>query len=82
MTSDVDARGYFVLDKHAVVTFEFEKVQEVDLPGFGPQNVISDLELERVNGVFLLYLDPCYGPAGSIVAEEVSVSIKPGKPGL
>lgn len=81
MTSEVDEKGYFVLDKHAVVTFELENVKDVDLAELSPRSVILDLFSEPIENGFRLNLDPCCGPAGSIIAEHVSVSIRPGKPG-
>ena len=81
MTSEVDEKGYFVLDKHAVVTFELENVKDVDLAELSPRSVILDLSLEPIESGFRMNLDACCGPAASIIAEHVSVSIRPGKPG-
>ncbi len=80
MTDQVDARGYYVLDKHAVVTFFFESVTGLELSGFSGQNVINGLELEKAAASFLLNLDACYGVGGIIEALKVSVDLKPGKP--
>ena len=66
MTDQVDARGYYVLDKHAVVTFFFESVTGLELSGFSGQNVINGLELEKAAASFLLNLDACYGVAAWI----------------
>ena len=33
---------------HTLVTLEFEDVEDIELDGFGPQNVLFDLELEEV----------------------------------
>lgn len=41
MTCEVDPDGYFVLDKHAVVTFSLEGVMDLQLNGFSGQNVIA-----------------------------------------
>ena len=79
-TGDKDAKGFYVQDKHAIVTFDLEKVQDLDLADFSPQNVISCLDVERMDRGFLLSMGPCYGLAGSIVAEGISVSVRPGKP--
>jgi hypothetical protein len=34
---------------HTVATLEFERVESLRLDGFGPQNVLFDLELKDVN---------------------------------
>jgi hypothetical protein len=43
MTNDVDARGYYILDKHAIVTFEFGNVKEIDFGELDSQQVINSL---------------------------------------
>lgn len=47
MTSQIDARGYFVLDKHVVVTFLFGSISGLKLDGFWGQNVIDRLLVRR-----------------------------------
>ncbi|MBY5817414.1 hypothetical protein HFN60_17470 [Rhizobium leguminosarum] len=44
-TDAVDQDGYRVLDKHAVVTFTFEDIMDLQLDGFSRQNVINGLVL-------------------------------------
>lgn len=95
MTDRVDDKGYFVLDRHAVVTFRLEKIADLRLEGFTAQNVIHGLRLRRIplpsaarelasphrgGEVVELTLDDCYGPSGSIWARTVSVRVEPGKP--
>ena len=81
MTDKVSAEGHCVLDKHAVVTFLLEGLTELELEGFSSQNVISGLQVERVEHGFRLTLDPCYGLAGTFEAAKASVDLTPGKPG-
>jgi hypothetical protein len=80
MTDQVDEKGYYVLDKHAIVTFTFERVTDLELRGFNHQNVISGLQFERTADSFILSLEPCYGVGGAIEATKMSVSLQPGKP--
>jgi hypothetical protein len=80
MTDQLDAKGYYVLDKHAVVTFAFEGVTGLELSGFSGQNVINGLELEVSPDSFLLSFDASYGIGGAIEGIKVSVDLKPGKP--
>jgi len=47
MTDRVDQRGYFILDRHAVVTFTLEDIVDLQLDGFSHQNVIGHLHLRR-----------------------------------
>ncbi len=80
MTNEVDAEGHLVLDLHAVVTFWFDEVTDLELVDFSHQNVIFELAVEPVAAGFRLALTPCYGIAGYIEAARVSVSLEPGKP--
>jgi immunity protein 50 of polymorphic toxin system len=80
MTKKVDERGFYVLEKHIVVEFVLDDISELELGGFSHQNVISGLELVKKGAGFELALDPCYGLAGTIEAQKVSIRLKPGRP--
>src|SRR5579859_891413 len=94
-TGAVGADGYFVLDRHAIVTFALTDVMDLQLDGFSIQNVISELVLRRApdrperRGHLAhdplpqdieIELQPCYGLDGLIRARSVSIAFKPGKP--
>ena len=79
-TKEVDEKGYYVLAKHVVVEFILETVSGLSLNGFNHQNVIFGLEVEKIDSGFRLTLDDCYGLAGSIEAERMSLRFTPGKP--
>jgi hypothetical protein len=94
-TGEVGQDGYFVLDRHAVVTFALDEVMDLQLDGFSIQNVIGGLVLrrapdrpERRGHLGLdplpqdieIQLEPCYGLSGLIRARAVSISFEPGKP--
>jgi hypothetical protein len=79
-TNEVDAQGYNVMTKHVAVEFLFKGISTLSLSGFNNQNVLSGLALEKADGGFRLILDECYGLAGTIEANEISVRLAPGKP--
>lgn len=80
--------------KHVVVTFSFEKIMDLQLDGFSPQNVIHSLRLQRAtdrgrddylapdkdDGDIEVVMEPCYGMSGFIRAKRVVISFSPGKP--
>lgn len=66
--------------KHVVVEFILEAVSGLSLNGFNHQNVIFGLNFERSGSGFRLTLDDCYGLAGNIEADRVSIRLMPGKP--
>jgi hypothetical protein len=80
-TDQVDSDGCFVRNKHAIVTFTFDGIKDMEVYGFNKQNVISGLAVEQVDSAFRLSLGHCYGLAGVIQAEKLSVGLKPGMPG-
>jgi hypothetical protein len=94
-TGVVGHDGYFVLDRHAVVTFTLTGIMDLQLDGFSRQNVIGGLKLCRAphrpdrRGYLTLdplpqdieiELEPCYGLDGLIRARSVAIAFKPGKP--
>lgn len=95
MSSETDERGYFFLDKHAVVTFVMLDIVDVQLEGFSPQNVLWGLVVRRGSDRpereafhatdpssedYELELEPCYGLSGRIRCRALSIELLPGKP--
>lgn len=90
MTDAVDAKGFFVLDKHAVVTLHLSDVTGVHLTG-NAASILSELGIRRVraapagfstcggpaSGDIEVSFDASYGLEGSIYAREVSFSVDP-----
>jgi hypothetical protein len=77
MTSQVDERGYYVLEKHVRISFQLREISGLDLEDFNAQNVIDGLDLRRVGDGFQLDLGPCYGLTGSISARDLSIEFEP-----
>ncbi len=94
MTDGVDPNGYIPLDKHAVVTFSFEGVMDLQLNGFSRQSVVAGLILRRATDRgrsdyyatpegaddIEIELLPCCGLNGFIRAKRVAISFVPGRP--
>ena len=78
-TDKSDASGYCILEKHALVTFTLLGVFDLELADFSGQNVISSLDVEKREHGYRITLHPCYGLCGTLDAETVSVTVKPGK---
>ncbi|POR52407.1 immunity 50 family protein [Bosea psychrotolerans] len=87
--------GLFVGDRHAIVTFAFDGVMDLQFCGFSIQNVIFGLILRRApdrperRGYLALdpspedievELEPSYGLSGLIRARSVSITFEPGSP--
>ena len=81
MTSEVDAKGFFVSDKHVLVSFRLEGVRNLELNDFNEQNAIYGLALSRTaDQGFRVELDPAYGLFGFVEARIVTIDLEPGKP--
>jgi Immunity protein 50 len=79
MTNEIDAKGYYVSAKHVVVEFVMNAVFDLSLSGFNHQNVVSSLSVARLENGYRLTLGDCFGIAGTIDAEEISIRSTPGK---
>ncbi len=81
MTDEVDAKGYFVLDKHAIVTLTLEGVTAINCTDFDMvPGIIFDLEITKVDEHFRVEWDASYGVTGLITARRVRIGLVPGKP--
>lgn len=80
MTSELDAKGYFVLDKHAMVTLALEGVSAINCVDFDRvPGILFDLEVTKVGEHFRIEWSASYGVAGSITAKHVRINTVPGK---
>lgn len=80
-TPDLDNEGYFVSEKHVVVTLQLTHVTNLKLEDYNHQNVIDGLGLIRkTNGHTLVTLEPCYGLWGEIEAASIKIGLEPGTP--
>lgn len=82
MLSEVDQRGYYVLDKHTLIEFRAAGLLECNLVDFNHQNVILELdvitELVRDQPVFRLIISTSYGLSADILAASLEViSVRP-----
>jgi len=81
MTNEGNANGYFVLDKHAVVTLALEGVSAVNCADFDMvPGVILDLKITKVDGHLRVEWSASYGVNGFVTARHASISLIPGKP--
>lgn len=79
MTSETDARGYFILDRKFVATFGLEGIDMLRLEDFTAHNIIYGLSIEaRPDAAgYVVELEPCYGLWGTIGCTTLRVSFQP-----
>ena len=82
-TNEVDEAGYYVQTKHAVIEFLIDISGTDDcleLYGFNHQNVVMSLSIEKLESGYRLDIAQCYGLAGTIKADNISIRLTLGKP--
>jgi Immunity protein 50 len=80
MTDKVDDRGYFVTERHAVVTISLNEVTSIALNGFDVMpGIIFDLEVSSIEDGFPVAWSGSYGVAGILRAKRISVDFEPEK---
>ncbi len=82
ITNQVDSHGHFGHKNDLIVTFQIEKVTDIELSGFNHQNVIAGLNLRYAEGLIELRLLGCFGLCGTISAEKISIQFEQGSPSL
>ncbi|MFS2179015.1 hypothetical protein ACVITL_002541 [Rhizobium pisi] len=81
MTNEVDAKGYFILDKHAIVTLTLEGVSAINCIDFDMvPGIIFGLEITKVDEHFRVEWDSSYGVDGFVTAKHMRIDLVPGKP--
>jgi hypothetical protein len=79
-TDQVDAKGYFVLDRHFRATFHLVGLRAVSLEGFEPGRIVLfGLAIERFPTGLKIDWSTSYGASGSLEAEQIRVTFVPGK---
>lgn len=80
-TDKVDAQGYFVLEKHAVVTLALEGVSAINCAAFDMvPGIIFGLEITKTDEHFRIEWDASYGVNGCITTKQVQITVEPGNP--
>ena len=79
MTDRTDEKGYFILEKHALVTITLDAVTSVNLSDFDLPGIIFDMAVSRLGDEFELTWTGSYGVAGTIRAKNLSFALEPGK---
>lgn len=78
MRDEVDERGSYVLEKHTLVRFMFERLTACELFDFNQQNVLSGLGIESDasdgEAGFRVAFQSIWGMGGSLVCRRVVVA--------
>ncbi|MCX5514550.1 hypothetical protein C3941_22810 [Kaistia algarum] len=80
MTDQIDANGYYVLDKHVVVIISLEGITHISLDWFDASGIVSDWTFDKAEDLFLVSWTESYGVNGTIKAKRLKIDLVPGKP--
>lgn len=75
--SDLDGKGHYRTDRHAIVSFEITGISEMRLDGWNRQNVLFEMWVTSTEDGFEIYMPASHGVEGKLVAKSVKVSLKP-----
>jgi hypothetical protein len=81
ITNTVDSRGYFILDKHVLVTITLEEVSYVALDHFNLPGIVFDLEMTNADGSYEVRWSGSYGVEGTLRAKRMRIDFSPAEPG-
>jgi len=77
MTDQVDDRGYYVQERHTLVTFRFEELIESEFLNFNGQNCLLELSIEEQNveneTVIRAEFPTSFGLEGTVICRRVVV---------
>jgi hypothetical protein len=75
MTNEVDANGYFVLRNHALVSFRFHDLHDVQMDAFGAGNILYGLAISPCSdpALFHVELESVMDMSGSFSARSGEV---------
>ncbi|MFO1037837.1 MAG: hypothetical protein U1E45_13415 [Geminicoccaceae bacterium] len=66
---------------YGIITFELWGVYEIELFDFNFQNVVSEIELEKLpDGTYRIEIGQCHGLYGHICARDICFGLLPGLP--
>jgi hypothetical protein len=73
---EVDERGYFKMDRRAVVRFVLMNIVRQEFDGWNHQNVLNKLTVTEEPDGQLLSLESTFGVDGYLVAKHITVEIE------
>jgi len=75
MTDQVDEKGYFILRNHALISFRFGGLHDVQMDAFGSGNILFGLEFSPCSApaLFHVQLDSVMGMSGTFSASSGEV---------
>ncbi|RWQ67125.1 hypothetical protein [Mesorhizobium sp.] len=80
MTDEVDDKGYFILDRHVLVTLTLEEVREISLDYFDLIGIVGRLLVTKTGKRYRIEWQSSYGVEGIIVAKNLRINFEQWRP--
>ena len=80
MTDRVDDKGYFILEKHALVKLNLSGVNLIELRDFNHGSIIFELWIIKNDDFFEIKWSSSCGTEGRICVREITMELSPGEP--
>jgi hypothetical protein len=80
MTSEIDAKGFYKLTKHCIVTFVFGEIIDTEIAHFKDGNILLDIEFSREEEAFVTTFSATYGLEGTVKARKLAIELASGIP--
>ncbi len=79
-TNRVNPKGFYICDKHCIVTFTLDDITDVEFAHFNHQNVLSSLAFGRENEELMMTFWASYGVEGTVKARKFTIEVTAGIP--
>ncbi|MDX8524996.1 Imm50 family immunity protein [Mesorhizobium sp. MSK_1335] len=80
MTDKIDKDGYFILDRHVLVTLTLGEIKAVSLDHFTTTGIVGHMRITRTDKRYRIAWDSSYGVEGSITAKSLRIDFVPSHP--
>ena len=80
MTDEVDDDGYYVLDRHVLVTLTLGEVRAISLDYFELTGIVSRLRITKSGKRYRVEWQSSYGVDGAIVAKNLRIDFEDWRP--
>jgi hypothetical protein len=78
MTPEVDDRGYYISDRHAIVSFQLEGVKAIQVENWEFCSILMNVEWELSGGLHRLTLVSVVDGSETVLsAERITVAVEP-----
>jgi immunity protein 50 of polymorphic toxin system len=80
MTKEVSPKGFYVCDKHCIVTFVLGEIIDTEIAHFMDGNILQGIEFSHEEDAFVITFSASYGFEGTVKTKKLAIEFAPGIP--